>query len=178
VGMTLQQKIAADLKAKGQAMPPAAGVVPVQKSAAPATTTTAAKPVATAPVATATPAKQTLAESSAAKKPSLAEVAKSMAENKPLALAKGINPPHSGSAATQVDIEESIAEKAVASMPPVVAAEIQRLSKPQKEACIEGRRSRKQNQAGIGFFLLVDALVEKGVPLKRVERTSSAPCAR
>jgi hypothetical protein len=157
VGMTLKEKMAQDLAKKGQALPPTGGVVPVQKTAAaaPKAPVVEEKPAATSTI----------------KKPSLAEVAKSMADNKPVKLSTGINPPDASPDPRQVDIEEVIAkadsgsqlEDSLASAP-VEAPKKTRKTKSEAET----PASKPENQ-GFGFFLLVDALIEKGASLRRVD---------
>ncbi len=149
VGMSLKEKMAQDLAKRGQALPPTGGVVSVQKTAA---------------SKAAEPKEETTATS--AKKPSLADVAKSMAESKPVKLATGINPPDA-TPDPRMKVDEVVVETAEAAPEPVAEAP----KKPRKTKATEEAPTAapKVDTQGFGFFLLVDALVEKGATLKRVD---------
>ncbi len=171
MGLSLKEKIAADLAKKGKEMPPPAASLPVQKpaaSAAPKVTTVASTPKAAVPaVTTSAPAaapKTPATPVPGAKKTSLVAGAKSVdaAKTAPMTVpVKSVNPPD---ASPDPRVKTAPAEAETATTPaPAVEKKVSAPPTAPKPASAPTKSAPVPNSAsGLGFCLLVDCLPTKG----------------
>jgi hypothetical protein len=169
--LSLKERMAADLAKKGVAVPASGGVVSVQKSATVPTTAAAAQSPKLS---------QNQPTATLGKKPSLAELSKALKEGKAptttpavtieetgVKLATGINPPDAAPDPRNL-AEEVVVEEVPAAQEAAPPAAAEPTKKPRAKKAVTEAVAEAVG-AGFGFTLLVDALLEKGPNIQRVD---------